>query len=72
VKVTKTLRDVLVRRRKGPDGKDHKPHGYVFGNEVGEQIGSIKTAWRNTCRRAQINRNASSRGPHCLSALVRT
>jgi integrase len=24
------------------------------GNEVGEQIGSIKTAWRATCRRARI------------------
>ena len=26
----------------------------MFGNPVGERIGSVKTAWRNTCRRAGI------------------
>jgi Phage integrase family len=27
---------------------------FVFGNEVGEQVGSIKTAWRATCRHSGI------------------
>src|SRR5262249_6924544 len=30
------------------------PDKFVFWNEVGEQVGSIKTAWRATCRRAGI------------------
>jgi integrase len=48
------LRAELEMRRTGPDGKDHAADKFVFGNEVGEQIGSIKTAWRATCRRAGI------------------
>jgi integrase len=27
----------------------------VFGNEVGQRVGSVKTAWGNTCRRAGIS-----------------
>jgi integrase len=41
-------------RRTAPDGKGHAADKFVFGNEVGEQIGSIKTAWRATCRSAEI------------------
>ena len=46
---------MLEMRKVGPDGKDHKADAYVFGNEVGEQVDSIKTAWNNTCRRAGIS-----------------
>ena len=27
----------------------------MFGNEVGQRVGSVKTAWGNTCRRAGIS-----------------
>lgn len=48
------LRAELEMRRHGPDGKEHAADAYVFGNDVGEQVASIKTAWRATCRRAGI------------------
>jgi integrase len=49
------LRAALEMRKHGPDGKDHGADDYVFGNECGEEIKSIKTAWRATCRRAGIS-----------------
>lgn len=42
-------------RRHAPDGKDFSPDRFVFGNEVDEEIGSIRTTWRATCRRAKIS-----------------
>jgi integrase len=39
-------------RRTDPTGQPSPPDAYVFGNGVGERLTSIKTAWRNTCRRA--------------------
>jgi integrase len=48
------LRAELEMRRTDVAGHEFGPDAYVFGNEVGEQIGSIKTAWRATCRRAGI------------------
>lgn len=41
-------------RRQGPDGKEHGPNAYVFGNECGEPVTSIRTAWELTCKRAGI------------------
>src|SRR6185295_4328251 len=46
-----TLRDTL-------DLEDDDPLPstlYVFGNDVGERVGSIKTAWLAACRRATIS-----------------
>jgi integrase len=54
IPVTSRLDAILKMRQTAPDGKDHKPTAYVFGNEVGEEVKSIKTAWRLTCRRAGI------------------
>lgn len=48
------LKAVLAMRRQAPDGQQHGPYAYVFGNEVGEQVKDIKTAWGATCRRAKI------------------
>ena len=48
------LRAELAMRQHGPDGADLPPMAYVFGNEVGEQIGTSHTAWKATCRRAGI------------------
>jgi integrase len=54
VPVSSRLRAVLEMRRTAPDGKTLRPEANVFGNEVGESIGSISTTWRATCRRAKI------------------
>lgn len=54
VSVRERLREVLVRRRVGPDGEHFGPEAFCFGTEFGEQIASIQTAWRATCRRAGI------------------
>jgi integrase len=55
IPITSRLAAVIEMRRTGPDGKDHSPDACVFGNEVGEEIASIKTAWRAACRRAGIS-----------------
>jgi integrase len=54
VPVSANLRAVLSMRRTAPDGRELGPDRHVFGNEVGEPIGSIRTTWRATCRRAKI------------------
>lgn len=54
IPITSRLRALLVMRRNGPDGEPLPPTAHVFGNEVGEPIARIKTAWLATCRRAGI------------------
>ena len=41
-------------REHAPDGSPFGSDAYVFGNEVGEKVNAVKTAWRATCRRAGI------------------
>jgi integrase len=48
------LRTVLLRRRNGPNDKKLPSTALVFGNEVGEPINNVKTAWRAACRRAKV------------------
>ena len=55
IPVSSDLRAVLEMRRTDPKGEALPPEAFVFGNPVGERIGSVKTAWRNTCRRAGID-----------------
>ncbi|MDP7477642.1 MAG: site-specific integrase [Vicinamibacterales bacterium] len=54
IPVSSDLRAVLEMRRTDPTGEEFSPDAYVFGNAVGERRVTIKTAWRNTCRRAGI------------------
>lgn len=54
VPISSRLAAVLAMRRTGPDGIDAPSPSYVFGNECGERIRSIKTAWKLTCQRAGI------------------
>lgn len=54
VPMTPRLKAVLAMRKTAPDGKEHAPDCYVFGNEVGEQVKCIKTAWSLACERAKI------------------
>jgi integrase len=55
IPVSSRLRAELAMRRHAPDGTQHGPDGYVFGNECGERVTSIRTAWAKTCKRAGIN-----------------
>jgi integrase len=48
------LRAELEMRKTDPEGEDFGPDAFVFGNELGEEISSIKSAWRATCRRAKV------------------
>jgi integrase len=46
IPMTARLKAVVEMRRTGPDGEDHGPEAFVFGNEIGEQIKSIKVEWK--------------------------
>ena len=54
VPMSRRLRAVLDMRRHAPDGTRHGPDQCVFGNGVEEPVKSVRTAWENTCRRANI------------------
>ena len=41
-------------RQHAPNGSAFCSEAFVFGSEAGEQVSSVKTAWRGTCRRAGI------------------
>ena len=54
--ISPRLHAVLEMRRLGPNGEEHEPDAYVFGNELGEPRVSktIEDWWRKACARAQI------------------
>ena len=52
VPVGSRLAAVLDMRRHAPDGTRLGPEAYVFGNEVGERIGSVKKAWQTAVLKA--------------------
>ena len=54
VPISSRLKAELAMRRHAPDGAEHGPDAYVFGNECGEQVTSVRTAWEKTCKRAEI------------------
>ena len=45
---------ILEMRRSDPAGQPHPPEAYIFGNEMGQRVAGIKTAWRLACKRAKI------------------
>lgn len=53
--VPSPLRAVLEMRQTAPDGQRHGPDAYVFGNEVGERVDRVQTAWETCCRAAGID-----------------
>ena len=55
IPISQRLRALLDMRRHGPDGRAFGPDAYVFGNEIGERVRAVKTAWKATCRRAGID-----------------
>lgn len=54
VPISSVLRGVLDARRHDPAGEPLPSHAFVFGDEIGRRRGSIKTAWRSTCRRVAV------------------
>jgi len=54
VPITSRLKAVLTMHRQDPEGDDLPPDAYVFGDEAGGPVKSIKTAWKLTCQRAAI------------------
>ena len=54
VPMSRRLRAAMEMLRHRPDGREFEPEAFVFGTETGQQIKSVKTAWRLTCRRAGI------------------
>jgi integrase len=45
---------VLKTRRNGPDSEPLPLTAHVFGDEFGEKVDSLKTAWATLCRKAGI------------------
>lgn len=54
VPIGSALRAILEMRRHAPDGSKLAADAYVFGNEVGEQVKSIRPSWDRACRDAKI------------------
>jgi integrase len=52
--ISQRLKSLLEMRRHDPDGQLWEPDAFVFGNEVGEGIRSVDTAWKAACHRAHI------------------
>ena len=48
------LAAVLEMLRTDLEGRDLPPESFVFGDEIGESISSVKRAWRTTCEQAGI------------------
>jgi hypothetical protein len=47
VPISSRLLGVLEMRRHDASGRPFGPEGFVFGNEVGEQVKSVRAAWEN-------------------------
>lgn len=52
--LSQRLRGLLKERRTGADGQPLGREAYIFGNEVGEEVGEFKRAWNTACRRGGI------------------
>lgn len=48
------LLGTLEMRKLDPTGKEFASETYVFGNEVGERVKSVRTAWRNAVQKAGL------------------
>jgi integrase len=54
VPISVRLMSILAMRRIAPDGTPHPGTAYLFGNEIGQRVTTVKTAWRLACKRARI------------------
>jgi integrase len=56
VPISTRLLAILEMRRTDPDGKELGPDAFVFGNEVGEQVKSVRVAWERARGAAGLTR----------------
>jgi integrase len=54
IPITTGLLNVLEMRKHGPDGEEHKPDAYVFGNEAGEPRKDFSSLWGRICESGKI------------------
>ena len=52
IPISTRLKAILEMRLLGPDGKEQSPDAFVFGNAVGERVGSVGHAWQTAVLRA--------------------
>jgi integrase len=52
IPMSQRLRAMLEMRRQDPDGQAHPPKAYVFGDDTGARVRSVKTAWANAVLKA--------------------
>jgi hypothetical protein len=52
--ITKPLLAILEMRKHTPDGTEHGPEAYVFGNAVGEPRKDFSNCWGRVCEMAKI------------------
>jgi integrase len=55
IPISGRLRALLEMRRLDPAGEEHPPTAYAYGNEIGQRVLDVKTAWNAACRRAEIS-----------------
>ena len=53
--ISPRLKGVLEMVRHDPDGEQHKPDAYVFGDAIGGKISDPKKAWQRCCRDAAVS-----------------
>ena len=54
IPISKRLRAILEMRQHDAAGEPMPSDAYVFGNEIGQRIQSVKRAWGTACRKAKI------------------
>ncbi|MEO8520057.1 MAG: site-specific integrase [Acidobacteriota bacterium] len=52
IPISARLQLILDMRKMDPEGKEHSPAAYVFGNEVGDPIVTFKRAWERAVLKA--------------------
>jgi integrase len=67
VPIPPRLLAVLAMRQTGPDGRPLERDAYVFGNEVGERVASVYTAWQNVVLKAHGHPVVRDRTTHALT-----
>jgi integrase len=55
VPISTRLKAILEMRRTDPSGMEFGPDAYVFGNEIGEQVKSIRASWERARAAAGLN-----------------
>lgn len=63
IPITQRLRAVLAMRQAAFDAafeddprlEDRRQAAFVFGDEIGQKVASVKTAWQTACRKAGID-----------------